>query len=70
MTLLLAAALNTVAVAVGTFAANFYILWIIGKKAQAVQDEQNKLILKLQEEALQRIQLERERMKKYAEMES
>ena len=70
MTLLLGAALNFVAVAVGTFTANFLLLWIIGEKAKAVQEEQNRLILKMQQEAMERYQSERQRLRKYAEMES
>lgn len=69
-TLLLGAALNSLAVAVGTFVANFYILWIIGNKAKAAQEEQNRTVLKMQQEALDRFRKEQDRMRKYAELES
>lgn len=60
----------TVASALGTFVGNTFLLWVVGRVAMAKEKQQAEELRKLQMGYLQMVQRERERIERYAQMES
>jgi hypothetical protein len=58
------------ATVIGTFVANLGILWLIGARANQVEQQRIKDMVKQQQELMAALQQEQERMQRYAAMES
>ena len=56
--------------ALGTFVANFGILWLIGAQANKLEKQRIKDMVEQQKELMAMVQNEQERMARYARMES
>lgn len=62
--------INLISVAIGTFAANFGLLWLIGERARKANEEYARLVNKLQVEATKRYDAEVKKRQEYLKMES
>lgn len=62
--------INLISVAIGTFAANFGLLWLIGERARKANEEYVQLMKKMQVEATQRYNAEIKKRQEYLKMES
>jgi Tfp pilus assembly protein PilN len=56
-------------VALGSFAGNISLFWVIGEMARRQEKKQREILLQVQQELIDAQQKETERMKRYAKME-
>lgn len=62
--------LTAIAVALGSFVGNLALFWLIGIQAKRVEKMQRESLQEQQQQLLELLQRENERMRNYAKMES
>lgn len=62
--------INLISVTVGTFIANFGLMWLIGNRAKKMEEQQARFLRDLQKQAVQKYNAEVKKRREYLEMES
>jgi hypothetical protein len=74
MTIVTLLLINSISTLVGTFAANFALLWLIGNRVKAAEEKRQEIAQKLYTEAIQKYKEDVEKIieqrKEYMKMES
>lgn len=61
---------NTLSIGIGVFAANFALLWIIGKQAQIAERKQAEKVMEARKQFVELANKEMKRQQDYMKMES
>jgi ABC-type transport system involved in cytochrome bd biosynthesis fused ATPase/permease subunit len=62
--------INTASIMLGTFAANFGLLWIIGNQAKALEKKQMEMAVENHKKLVERVKEEVKKKQEYMRMES